>query len=147
MSKRIWKSGAESAVKQQQISHLACRPDPRGRQARGSRGVYIYIYIYMCVYIYIHIHTHICIYKYTYIYIYIRASGPRESGGVRGTAGTSGQRSEGSELRYSYPCPCPQRATDFLLCPFVVNICSANCLGHGHGYECHSPGRGCVRGL
>ena len=44
------------------------------------------------------------------------------------------------ELRYSYPYPCPESSfTNFLLYPFLLRACSTNCLGHGHGYECHSP--------
>ena len=35
--------------------------------------------------------------------------------------------------------PAPESFTNFLLYPFLLQICYANCLGHGHGSECHSP--------
>ena len=35
--------------------------------------------------------------------------------------------------------PARKSSTNFQLCDVVTNIYT-NCLGHGHGYECHSPG-------
>ena len=37
--------------------------------------------------------------------------------------------------------PAPQSSTSFILDPFDLQTCSTNYLGHGHGYECHSPPR------
>ena len=31
--------------------------------------------------------------------------------------------------------------------PFVLRKCSTNSLGHGHGYECHSPVPGAAEAL
>ena len=37
------------------------------------------------------------------------------------------------------PIPLPAKShTNFQLYYFVLRICRTNCLGHGHGYECHS---------
>ena len=51
-------------------------------------------------------------------------------------------------LWYSYPYPAKDDSTNFLLCSFVLHICSEHCLGHGHGYECHISEqlarRGCI---
>ena len=35
--------------------------------------------------------------------------------------------------------PALKSYTSFLLHPFVLHLCSTDCLRHGHGYECHSP--------
>ena len=35
--------------------------------------------------------------------------------------------------------PAKKSSTNFLLYPFLLLKCSANRLGHGHGYKCHSP--------
>ena len=35
--------------------------------------------------------------------------------------------------------PAKKSSTNFLLYPFLLRKCSAHCLGHGHGYECHRP--------
>ena len=35
--------------------------------------------------------------------------------------------------------PDPKSSTNFQLYYSVAQRCSANCLGHGYGYECHSP--------
>ena len=44
------------------------------------------------------------------------------------------------ELWHSHPDSLLERSsTDFLLCSFVLQSCSTKYLGHGHGYECHSP--------
>ena len=32
----------------------------------------------------------------------------------------------------------PKSSTNFILYPFVISECSTDCLGHGHGYDCHS---------
>ena len=50
----------------------------------------------------------------------------------------AGQLSASSELCYSYPYPCPESYTHFVLYPFVSYTCSANLPGHGHVYEWHS---------
>ena len=34
----------------------------------------------------------------------------------------------------------PQTSSCILFCYTRLLCCYANCLGHGHGYECHSPG-------
>ena len=34
--------------------------------------------------------------------------------------------------------PAPESSTNFVLYPFAQQTRSTNCLGHGHGYECHS---------
>ena len=35
--------------------------------------------------------------------------------------------------------PAPTSYTIVLLYPCVIQMCSTSCLGHGYGYECHSP--------
>ena len=38
------------------------------------------------------------------------------------------------------PIPLPlEKHTNLTLRPFVLEACSASCLGHGHGYECRCP--------
>ena len=104
-------------------------------------NIYIYIYVYVCMYvsiylsIYLSISLSLSIYIYIYIhtYVHISVSFDRE----RVTSPWHAQLV--CELRYSYPCPCPQSSTHFLQYPFVLQTCSTNCLGHGHGYEYHSP--------
>ena len=39
--------------------------------------------------------------------------------------------------------PAQKRSTNFILYPFVVERCSTNWLGHGHGYEWHSSYQYC----
>ena len=34
--------------------------------------------------------------------------------------------------------PAQKSSTNFILYPFVIQTCSTNWLGHGHGYEWHS---------
>ena len=44
------------------------------------------------------------------------------------------------ELRYSYPYPCPKKLYELpAVLFFATRACSANRLGHGHGYECRRP--------
>ena len=42
--------------------------------------------------------------------------------------------------------PDKKGSTNFIVYPFVIRKCSANPLGHGHGYECHNPLQGLVSG-
>ena len=35
--------------------------------------------------------------------------------------------------------PAKKSSANFRLYPFLLQTCFTNCLGHGHGYECHSP--------
>ena len=35
--------------------------------------------------------------------------------------------------------PAENNSTNILLYPFLRHVCSTDCLGHGHGDECHSP--------
>ena len=94
----------------------------------------IYIYIHICVY-YMHTYT----YTYIYIYIYITTTRESSSGETLRLLAADGQ--EGCLRVVVLSCdihthtPAPESSSNFLLCPFVVCICSANWLGHGHGYE------------
>ena len=82
-----------------------------------SLSLYIYIYIYMyCMHIFMCIHIYIYIYIYIHMFVYA------------------------SYMSCDIHTHTPARtsSTIFLLYYSVLRICSANCLGHGHGYECHS---------
>ena len=86
-------------------------------------------------------YTHVCV--CIYIYIYIKGAARRETvDGHSRSAVTLAPRSRGCrlELRYSYPYPAKKISTNFRLYVFLLQKCYTNCLGHGHGYECHSPG-------
>ena len=41
--------------------------------------------------------------------------------------------------------PAKKSSTNFLLYPFLLRKCSTNRIGHGHGYECHSPETACSK--
>ena len=54
--------------------------------------------------------------------------------------GVGHQGAEVLGLRYSYThTPARKCYTNFQLYYFVIQMCYTNCIGHGHGYECHSP--------
>ena len=91
--------------------------------------IHIYISIYIHIYIYIHLSIYLSIYlslsiiSLSYIYIYIYT-------------------------HIHTHAPAKQSSANFLLYSSVRHILSTSCLGHGHGYECHSLSNGCsfVRG-
>ena len=124
--------------------------------------IYIYIYAYICIYVYIYIHTLIIIITIMILLLLIiiiivviiviivtiicpwRCS---TSDIIILSLSSNNNTTYGCtdpiiELRYSYPYPCPNKFYKLpagLCCYTNDQICYTNCLGHGHGYECHSP--------
>ena len=94
--------------------------------------IYIYIYIYMFTcHIYIYIYVCMYIMWISYIYIYIQSYVEPLSLSIYIYIHISCDIHTHTPTRKSY--------TNFQLCYLVIQICATNCLGHGHGYECHSP--------
>ena len=121
-----------------------------------ERDVYIYIYIYILIcYLFIYVYAYVyCLYMCTYIRKRLLNETPSSEVHVTDHHNnnnnnnhnyyvyiyiyTISKRAQVLELWYSYPYPCPESSTDIMLYPFVIQRCSTNWLGHGHGYEWHS---------
>ena len=55
-----------------------------------------------------------------------------------GVVGSTGDEEMSCDIHTHTPAR--KMCTNFLLCSFVIHNDYTNYLGHGHGYECHSPG-------
>ena len=58
---------------------------------------------------------------------------------VMGAAGARGAGKHTSGCDTYTNAPAQKSYTNFIMYPFVIRKCYTNSLGHGHGYECHSP--------
>ena len=107
-----------------------------------------YIYIYICIYI----HTHTYIYIYTHIYTYVNSGKAPYFKADQCMLESPASRTKRAPFleprcpsRRFLSCdihthtPARKSPTNFQLYYVVIQLCSTNCLGHGHGYECHSP--------
>ena len=66
-----------------------------------------------------------------------RANAPAKNVGPGGAAGLSRRAYLSCDIHTHTPAR--KSSTDCQLYYCVIQMCYANCLGHGHGYECHSP--------
>ena len=90
---------------------------------QNNTSIYTYMCMYVCVYIYIYMYTHM----YTCIHIRVRSLPSRRRTFVVFL----------SCAIYTHT-PARKSSTNFQLYYFVIQICSTNWLGHGHGYKWHS---------
>ena len=102
--------------------------------------MYTYIYIYTIIW-YNNVCVHICIYIYIYIYIgsgSVTYSRQGEASYLRQRERIRAILDAPVELCHLYPYPCPKKFYKLPAILFVIQICSTNWLGHGHGYKWHS---------
>ena len=115
----------------------------------SAQHVYTYIHTYVYIYIYICIFTHMYLIIYTHLWYDIPCSGPEPArpGAPRGSSVASWRRNMISALVscdiYTHT-PAKKSSTNFRLYPFLLQTYYTNRVGHGHGYECHSPISQCI---
>ena len=118
------------------------RQRPKRQEAKNFPGLLSLYYTYINTYIYIYENAYIYIYIYIYIQlllVVLLVLLPGPSGGQTGVPPAAPQTADNRAVIVIPMPPAPNKSTHFLLCPFVTQRCSTNCLGHGHRYECHSP--------
>ena len=110
--------------------------------------MYIYVYMYMlCIFIYVYIHIHIYMYIYIYIHVYIYiyvyiyilySDMARIILYYTIYVCMFNDTTTNMSCAICTHTPARKSSTNFQQYYFVIQICSTNWLGHGHGYKWHS---------